>query len=255
MLLNKDTFEYDISCTPLQIPCALRCASGGYRQVPKGTRPVVLIVHGRKCSHQQRVRQAEVRVHRVVAARRGPVPQARCGRTHRGLGQGRQKGKHHPAILNAEPLRWMLPSTTRTSRGLQVALHHCGHCGVLAAKPTAKSGPTAVASLSSLSRSHSGSSYAMVPSMLSQRPSGSKLPVRPGIMSNGSTSSSQDANAGAMYPHGFKVAPEKSCFTPRSEQLALQPVDETVITRHSGASPWNHQARPRLLDSRGGCTA
>ena len=27
VLLNKDTFEYDISCTPFQVPCSLRCAS------------------------------------------------------------------------------------------------------------------------------------------------------------------------------------------------------------------------------------
>ena len=27
VLLNKDTFEYNISCTPFQVPCSLRCAS------------------------------------------------------------------------------------------------------------------------------------------------------------------------------------------------------------------------------------
>ena len=45
-------------------------------------RQVVLLLHGRQRPHQQRVRQKAVRVHRVVAAHPGPVPQARRSAAH-----------------------------------------------------------------------------------------------------------------------------------------------------------------------------
>ena len=48
-----------------------------------GTRPVVPLLCNREHPHQQRMRLKTVGVHRVVAARLGPMPhQARCGSTH-----------------------------------------------------------------------------------------------------------------------------------------------------------------------------
>ena len=101
------------------------------------------------------------------------------------------KGKHHPAMVSAEPPQW---KAMPTSRGLPLALLHCGGP---AANPMAKSGPAA-ASSSSQSQSHSGLSCAMVLSMLSRRPS-----HRPDL-AHLAVAPSQ----GRGVPCGLKVAPE-----------------------------------------------
>ena len=56
-------------------------------------------------------------------------------------------------------------------------------------------------------------------------------------------------------PFGLKVAPEICAFQREVGNWRCSPVDEMVGTRHSSASPWSHQAKPWLFDSRGGCTA
>ena len=60
---------------------------GCHRQVPQSARPVVLLFYGRSDSHQQRVRQADVCLHRAFAARPLPVHEARRCRPHRRLQQ------------------------------------------------------------------------------------------------------------------------------------------------------------------------
>ena len=135
------------------------------------------------------------------------------------------KEKHHPAMVNAEPPLWEPPSATPIFRALHVALLHCGVPAVI---PTAKTSLTGAASLSSLSLSHSGSSFASVPSVLSWRPSGSELPIRLGVVSNGSISSSLDVNAGDARPAScvlcFRVVLELAALlycAGRSGQLPL----------------------------------
>ena len=65
-----------------------RRGRGCYWQLPQSPRQVVLLLHGRHLPQQQRVRQKAVRVHRVVAAHLGPVPQARRSGAHLLFQQG-----------------------------------------------------------------------------------------------------------------------------------------------------------------------
>ena len=87
------------------------------------------------------------------------------------------------------------------------------------ANSMAKSGPTAGASLSSSSRSHSGLSSAIVPSMLSRQMPDSEPPTRPGTTSNGSISSSASANVMCLQTQSRA---RRLCCTPRSERPAVQ---------------------------------
>ena len=66
-----------------------RRGHGGYRQVPQGARPTVLLLHRRQSSPQQRVCQAEVSLYCPAPLSPRPVPQARRGSAHRRLQQGR----------------------------------------------------------------------------------------------------------------------------------------------------------------------
>ena len=191
VLLNKDTFKYDISCTLFQVPCSLRYAAWAVQGVAvtdefRG-RPTsrALSLLSRTSSPTKNVLK-DVRCASRCCCSSGTRASSSVRLYSLGTSTRWSKGKHHLAMVNAEPLRWKLPS--RTFRGLQVALLPCV---VPAANPTTKVGLTAAASLSSLSRSHSGS-YAMALSTLSRRPSGLKLPSSPGIMNHGFTSSSQD---------------------------------------------------------------
>ena len=81
---NKDTFEPNSDLHPLQAQVRFmgRRGHGCYWQLPQSPRQVVLLLHGRQRPHQQRVRQKAVRVHRVIAAHPGPVPQARRSGAH-----------------------------------------------------------------------------------------------------------------------------------------------------------------------------
>ena len=167
------------------------------------------------------------------------------------------KRKHHPAIVSVEPVRWKQPSATRNFHGLQVALPPLWSPGD---EPNGKKWPFCNCFVVH------DSPYVRVPSMLSRRPSGSELPIRLGSMNSGSTWSSQAETAGAMYPLRTQSRARSLCCTTRSTRLALhlcffQKSNSFVaeirlflkkyIVRLSSASPWRHQARPLLLDSRG----
>ena len=150
LLLNNDTFKYDISCTPFQIPCSLRCATwvvegmvvtGKFRRAPDQSCSyfTIAIIHiNSECAKRRSVCIALLLLIRELCLDFG--------------------------MVSAEPPQW---KAMPTSRGPPLALLHCGGP---AANPMAKSGPAA-ASLSSQSHSHSGLPCAMVPSMLSRRPS------------------------------------------------------------------------------------
>ena len=72
VLLNKDTFARDFTCTPIPVLCSLRYPSWAVEgmvvtpQVPHGSGPFVLPRYGRQRPHQQRVRRAEVCPHPVT---------------------------------------------------------------------------------------------------------------------------------------------------------------------------------------------
>ena len=68
-----------------------RRGHGCHWQVPQCAQPVVLQFHDRKCSHQQRVRQAEVCLHRAFAAHPRPVHEAWRAHPHRRLQKGAER--------------------------------------------------------------------------------------------------------------------------------------------------------------------
>ena len=97
----------------------------------------------------------------------------------------RSKGVHHSARASAEPPRWKLPSDIRTFRGPQVALPHCGDLSA------------GLVDLLSVTVAHP------TPWLYRCYPGGHRAPSYRrdlAFMSKGSTSNSQDANAGALYP-------------------------------------------------------
>ena len=61
---------------------------GGHRQVPHGARPVVLLFYSGQRSHQQRVHQPEVRLHRAPVAHPRLAHEARRCRPHWRFQQG-----------------------------------------------------------------------------------------------------------------------------------------------------------------------
>ena len=96
-----------------------------HRQVPQGAWPIVLLLHGRQHSHQQRVRQAVVCLRCAVAAHPRPVHEAGC--CHPFARAPSAKLRRTDPWTNDGSLHLRLPSTAPMFRvpGAPLALMSC----------------------------------------------------------------------------------------------------------------------------------